>query len=242
MALLVFTTPDLFVAGAEASAQATSMSIEREAAELDATTYGSEGWGELRGGLQTTDLSVEGFADFAAGALSLDTQLAAALGGLTEFTVSPEAVVDGGLAFTFSGLLNSHNPISGDVGELAKLEFGMVSGRSPLVRGTVLSSPRTNRTVTGTGTSRQLGAVSATQRLWVGVHCLASTGGTITPRIESDDATGFPSATTRIAGSGITAPGSQWYSAVGPITDTWWRAAWTVTAGTHAILVTAGIQ
>lgn len=243
MALLVFTTPDLFVAGAEASAQATSMSFSREGAELDATTFGSEGWAEVRGGLQTTELTVDGYADFALGALALDAQLAAALNGTTEFTVTPEAVADGSLAFMFSGLLKEHTPIDGEVGQLAKLTFGMVGARSPLVRGTVLSSPRTNRVASGTGTSRQLGLVGATQRLWVGIHCLASTGGTITPRIESDDATGFPSATTRATGAGMTAPGSQWLSVTGPIaTDTWWRAAWTVSAGTHAILVTAGIQ
>jgi hypothetical protein len=67
----------------------------------------------------------------------------------------------------------------------------------------------------------------------------------MTLRVESDDNAGFTSATTRLTLTAMTARGGQWASLVGPVaTDTYWRAAWTV-SGTSPSLVTRvciGIQ
>jgi hypothetical protein len=60
---------------------------------------------------------------------------------------------------------------------------------------------------------------------------------TITARIESDNASGFPSATTQLTFTGATAIGGQFLSTSGSaITDDWWRVAWTITGTSPSFL------
>jgi hypothetical protein len=108
----------------------------------------------------------------------------------------------------------------------------------------VLHGP-TARTATGTGTSVQLGAVSSTQRLYVALHVFSVSGTTpsLTVAIQSDNATGFPSASTVTTLTAATAIGSQITRVAGPITDDWFRVSYTISGTDPSFLfaVTAGI-
>jgi hypothetical protein len=76
-----------------------------------------------------------------------------------------------------------------------------------------------------------LGAATATQHLYGVLHVLAVSGTnpTLDVVIQSDDAEGFASGTTRGTFTQKTAVGSQFLTPVaGPVTDTHWRCTWTI--------------
>jgi hypothetical protein len=105
------------------------------------------------------------------------------------------------------------------------------TGSETLMRGTILKNATTNITGNGDGTAYELGAVTATERVYAAVHIHAVDGGTVAVKIQSDDNEGMASATDRITFSTSTGVTSQWKELAGPVTDTWWRANWTY-AGT----------
>lgn len=67
---------------------------------------------------------------------------------------------------------------------------------------------------------------------------MAGTGTpTLTVAIESDDASGFASATTRLTFDAATAAGGQILRTDGTaITDTWYRANWTISGTSPSFL------
>lgn len=98
-------------------------------------------------------------------------------------------------------------------------------------RGNVML-PKASRVATTTGTGYQLGAVGATQKLVGVLHVFAVTGGTWVLTVESDDNSGFTSATVRQTFTGATAITTQIMETNGPITDDYWRVVLTKTGGT----------
>jgi hypothetical protein len=104
----------------------------------------------------------------------------------------------------------------------------------------------TARTTTGTGTGIQLGAVTAAQRMYCNLHVLSISGTgtpTITVKLQSSVDNTFASPTDRIVFTAATALGGQASSALGAITDQWWRAQWTISGTNPSFLfaVSAGI-
>ena len=201
-------------------------------------------WTEVIGGLASTSISAEGQWE-AGDPGKVDDATWADLGIVGAWTVCPTgASTVGDLAWITQAMRGNYT-LGGAVGDVAPWKVD-ATGSWPLARGQVMNTPGTARTVTGTGTSRQLGALSATQALYVTLHVL-SVAGTATPsitvRIESDDATGFPSATTRGTFTAATARGGQAMKITGPVTDDWWRAAWTIsgTSPSFLLVVAAGI-
>ena len=102
-------------------------------------------------------------------------------------------------------------------------------------------------TATGNSTGANLGAVGATEKCYVAIHCTSVSGTstpTITFKLQSDDNSSFTSPTDRITFTGITAIGADFQSVAGAITDTHWRLNYTV-SGTNpnfSIHATVGIE
>lgn len=95
--------------------------------------------------------------------------------------------------------------------------------------------PKATYAATTTGTSWQLGRVSSSQKMVCVLHVFAVTGGTWTLTVESDVATGFPTATvqkTFTAATGIT---RQVLEVSGPVLDDWWRVVLTKAGGTSCV-------
>lgn len=147
---------------------------------------------------------------------------------LTEdiLTICPTDGSAGETAF-FSKILMAQYSPGGQVGEVLSFSAD-IQGNERLIRGIVAETGA--KTVTGNGTARNLGAVTATQKMYAALHVTAASG--ITPTldavIQSDDAEGMLSPVTRIAFSQVTAIGSEWKTVDGAITDTWWRPAFTI--------------
>jgi len=76
------------------------------------------------------------------------------------------------------------------------------------------------------------------------VIAASGTTPTLDVTIESDDAEGMASATTRLTFTQATATTSEWQELAGAVTDDWWRAAWTIGGGSPSFtaVVVVGIR
>ena len=210
---------------------ASQVQLETTVAEVDATTFCSSGWTVPIAGRRSTMLTASGPTDMATATASqqsaVDEVLAVTNGTEYVLSVIPMGSSVGAVGYFTTGLLMARSILQGSAGELAThtASFG---GNRPVIRGTV----DTASTITSTGSSAgaQLGAVSATQKVWAAVHFLTAGGTTpsITVKVQSDNNSGFTSPTDRITFTAATAKGAQFLSAAGAITDDYWRATWTV--------------
>jgi hypothetical protein len=236
----------IYIAGHDISGHSNKVELKYTAEILDDTTFGASSKSRVAG-LKDTDLSVEGFweaASTAATSYKIDDIVNAYLCTAdTLITVCPTDGSQGEVAFCIPGMLGEYQ-FGASVGELTKFTLNG-GGNSDLIRGTVMENEQ--KTSSASGTAQELGAVSASQHLYAGIHCYAAEGTlpTLDVTIESDDAEGFLDPTTRVTFDQLTTIGSEWATPIaGAIADTWWRVKW-VTGGTSpkfTIVVVVGIQ
>jgi hypothetical protein len=84
------------------------------------------------------------------------------------------------MAYFFRPLLSEYSPLEGKVGDMATFKLH-AEGADPLVRGRVFVA-KAAKTVTGSGTKINLGAYSATQKLYAVLHVFAASG---TPTLDA---------------------------------------------------------
>jgi hypothetical protein len=243
MAKFVLQNVRLFAGAADLTTVNNQVALSAEAESKETTAFVATGdaWHEEISGIKSASLTASGQWE-ATDASKVDDDAFGNLGSVGAVSVCPATAADGSLAW-----LTQYNrrqyQLLGAVGDVAPWSW-QAQGSWPLVRGAVLHGP-TARTATGTGTSVQLGAVSATQRLYVALHVFSVSGTTpsLTVAIQSDNATGFPSAATVTTLTAATAIGSQITRVSGPITDDWFRVSYTISGTTPSFLfaVTAGI-
>jgi hypothetical protein len=196
----------------------------------DSTTFGSAAR-RFAGGLFTADLTAGGYADMTGYDSSLLTNFRARSAVVASVTADS---ADNSVAYTFAAINHELTPLSGSVGDMAAVSVGATTRDAyGAIRGNILLPLAARGTGSSTGTARQLGAVSATQRVFSALHVTAASGTTPTldVTVRSDDAVGFPSGVIRTTHPQFTTTGSDIQSAAGPFTDDWWRVAYTI-AGT----------
>jgi len=160
------------------------------------------------------------------------------------FTVTNNGT-EGTTAWFYKMLEGDYHPIKGSSGELQTFSAGGMAN-SVLVKGQSIAV-KSGIIATANGTAYQVGAVPAGKKLYVALHILSVSGTnpTLDLTINSDDASGFPSSTTRGTFSQKTGIGSDWMEIAGPITDDWWRARWVVGGTgtpTFSFILAAGIR
>lgn len=223
----------------------TQLTVEVEA--LDDTRFGTAAVPTVarqrKGGLEDVTSTVNGFLDFDDDAV--DEQIVSSLVGVQPLTHTPDGV-EGSVAYFYQARRFTYQRF-GEIGALAPFSFtaqGSKSGGQAVgaVRGRVLKGIGDISSTGATGTSAELGAVTAPQYLYAVVHCFA-VGTTFTLQIQSDTASNFPSATTQMTIGPITAVGGTFATRVaGPITDTHWRVNVSAVTGTSQIAVAVGIK
>lgn len=242
MAIQAWTDLSILVGGFDFAGHGKNVSLATEVAPLDTTNYRSNGWTEVIGGNKSGTLSLEFMQDMADNG---PDEIAWDLLGdadVPKSLVTPAA--DGSLAYLTRGVPVQYQPIGGNAGELAMT--GMtVNSSGAIVRGLLLHPSATQRTSSGTGTGRQLGAVASGKSLYAALHVVSAAGTTpsLTVKVQSDDNSNFTSATDRITFAAADVQGAQWSSVAGAITDDWWRITYTI-SGTNPVFyfaVTAGI-
>lgn len=243
MAFQVLRNCKLYFAGHDVSGDMNKLDLKYSAETLDKTVFGATTKSRLMG-LKDVELSGGGFWEADSAAFKIDDVVNSKLAVADELiTVCPTDGAAGEVAFFFPALLAEYSP-GAAVGEIFAFEIS-ASGCQVLGRGTIMETGA--KSATAGGTARQLGAVSASQKVYAGLHILAASGTnpTLDLKIQSDDAQGMASPTDRITFAQATGIGSQWATPVaGAITDNWWRAYWTLggTTPSFTVVVVVAIQ
>lgn len=228
----LLTDVRMYAGGCDLTGYSNTVELAPSAVELTKTTFASAGWREVAGGLKSGRIAASGFWE--AGDLSkVDNTAWVELGGSTAWTIAPDTADVGDVTW-LSRAMEAEYKLGGQVGELNPWAASNATDW-PISRGRILHASGTARTATGTGTSVQHVAVAAGQYVYAALHVLSVSGTstpTITVKVQSDDATGFPSATDRITFDAATAIGGQFKRTAGAITDTWWRVQHTI-SGTN---------
>lgn len=241
MAKFVFNDGKVFSGGYDLSSHITSVNLDITAEELDATTINSGGFKSKLGGIKDSTLQLDGF--YEAGANKPDALLGASVGNELIVTTVPDAGV-GNTAYFMKSRLFSYS-MFGTVGEIAPFSITKSQSDDEVVQGKIEIDGAL--TATGNSTGVQLGAVGATEKVYVAIHCTAVSGTstpTVTFKLQSDDNSSFTSPTDRITFSNITAIGADYQSAAGAITDTYYRLNYTIsgTSPSFSIHATIGIE
>ena len=243
MAAFVLDNAKLYVGGYDLSGDSHSINLVTSVEEKDSTTFGSAGYRSRLGGLRTFTLQGQGFVEYGVG--ENDAVLFANLGSTSSLlTVAADGGAAGEIGY-FGQALHGRYESFDAVGEIMPFTTDF-AGSGSLIRGTILEDAGTARTSTGNGTARAIGAASASQKLYAGLHVLSVSGTTpvLTVKVQSDDASGFASPTDRVTFSAASAVGSQWATPVaGAIADTFYRVSWTISGTNPSFLfaVTVGI-
>ncbi|MEV4474669.1 hypothetical protein [Nonomuraea sp. NPDC049504] len=229
----------LFAGPVDLTSVNNSVTLNCEIEEKPTTAFGDQGWTALLGGLFSTGIEAAGQweagEDAAAAVQAVDP---ASWDGLVNrrqqpWTACPESADVGSLAW-FTGARRSSYTLGEAVGEVAPWQSKATSS-GPLVRGVVVHAPGVPRSSAGSGAARNLGPLNASQRLHAALHVLSVAGTTpsITLRVESAANEAFTAPTIRATFTAATADDErgQLVTVAGPVSDTWWRIAWTV-AGT----------
>lgn len=198
-------------------------------------------WKEKIPGLKDFKVSYGGFLNTGAANLSAE-EAHFNYTGLENVPVllCPTSGTDGEIVY-FGKAISTNYKLLGAVGEVAPFEVS-AEGQGNLIRGKVLKVGTVN--ATGNGTAVLHTAVGASQYLYgqLHVYSVSGTNPSITVKIQSDDNSGFTSATDRITFAAKTAIGYEFATPIaGAITDTYYRVNYTV-SGTNPVFGVAVVM
>jgi hypothetical protein len=238
---------NIWFGGYDLTSVANELSIETMYADVDVTTFGSAGAHTRIGGLQDSNISLMTFLDPSisepaffgdrGGVVELVTAVAFPTGG---------TVTAGDRCYASRAMLKTiSDPMK--VGDAAKINATLSGAQAEgVLQGTVLV-PKTTVSATVSSAGATLGAVSAGQIAYVGVHIFNVTGDrTVTIRLQSSPNLTFTAGTVtnRVVLSTVSATGSQFGSSATATTDPYWRTQITLggTTGSVTYATFAAIQ
>ncbi len=232
MAVHKLTNAVIYIGQYDVSGDHNMVEVPWGVESLDRTVFGDTTRRYL-GGLFEADIKGQGFVDYNTGLIEDVLRSNLAVQNTPILIAGDGAAANARASFT-QALTANIKGMGAQVGELHGFTWDAKPSNAPLVGGgTVMATKAARTTSSNSGTAQQLGAVSATQRVYAGLHVFAVSGTTPTlaVTVRSDDAVGFASPTTQITFTTATTASAQFASAAGAITDTYWRVDWTI-AGT----------
>lgn len=239
MASLVLTNVKTYLGEYDISGFMNRVNLEYAAQALKDTRMGQTT--EVnKGGVKTVAFAIGGFADPDTAGMEAIAHGKIGTANLP-ITVSPKGAAVDDVAYFFNALKVSMNTFGphGALMPFTGTAMGGGESNDKLVRGQVFVSAGTAKTATGTSGIVQLGAVSATQRIYAALHVIDPVSGT-TPTlgvtVKSAALVGFGSPTTRLTFTQATAKTGQLLSAAGAITDQFWRVDYTIGGTTPSFL------
>ena len=150
---------------------------------------------------------------------------------------SNASMAEGDIGVMVQALESSYER-GGDVGSLKEISVSG-NGDGPMIWSKVLQQDESLAS-TGQSTGFQYGSVAAGETMYAKCFCLSLGGGSIQVDIESDDNSGFTSATQRISLASQSSVSTVTGSVAGAITDDWWRANYTIVTGPAVVVVMIG--
>ena len=161
----------------------------------------------------------------------------------TIFTVCGAGSAIGNVAYSGYCTEYQHQEIEGSVGGMAGYAAAGFSQGTPCFRGTILGTGL--KTTTGNGEAYELGAITAgTNALYAALHITGITGSDFALDVDiySDADADFNTPALRASFTAFTAVTSEIVSLATAVTDTFWRATWTVNStNTFTMALNAGI-
>lgn len=226
MAFQIIKDQSVYMQGYDLTGRTNAVALSYSSDIKDVTTLGMDSHARL-GGLKMAAVQVAGF-------IEIDDTEKYQFDGMglenTPFSFGASNDTHGSVAYTMLAA-EADLKIGAQVGEVFEFDAGAQSN-SRLIRGNVLlNSKGTPLTSTGNGTGLQLGAVSASQRIYAAMHVLGAGTGSVTCKLQSDSADTFGSATDQITFTAATGVSAQWSSVAGEITDDWWRINYAISGG-----------
>lgn len=120
MAKFVVTGTKVTFNGTDISSSCARAELVINAAEVDVTDFGSEGWTEVIGGLKSGQVSLDFHSDFGVGAVStLFADKVGTIGTVTIIAANGTAASSTTPLYTANVLVNSFTPVAGAVGDLS---------------------------------------------------------------------------------------------------------------------------
>jgi hypothetical protein len=120
MSKFVVTGTQVSLNGSDISSNCARAELVINAAEVETTDFGSQGWTEVIGGLKSGTVSLDFHSDFGSGAVSnLLEDLVGTIGTVTLIAANGTAASATTPTYTAEVLINSFTPISGSVGDLS---------------------------------------------------------------------------------------------------------------------------
>lgn len=119
MAKYVVTGTYVTLNGSDISDSTARAELVINAAEVDTTDFGSNGWTEIIGGLKSGSVTLDFHSDFGAGGIS--NLLSDLVGTIGTVTINPTgtAVSSSNPTWTAPVMISSFSPVAGAVGDLA---------------------------------------------------------------------------------------------------------------------------
>lgn len=214
------------------------LTVDAEVVDLDATVFGGGGWKKLSGGLKTVTAALEGFWQG-----PVDAEGFPDLGNANRVVMASPTGVALSPAFLFQATKLKYSAF-GQVGELTPFTLDMSGSNTVgMVRGQVAAAKQSVSATGVLGSAVQLGAVGAAQFVYAAFHIFGTPGTTVTVKVQSDNASNFPSATDVATIGPLTAAGGVWMTRVaGAITDDWFRFNVSAITGTFSVAGAIAVQ
>lgn len=221
------------------SGDLNKVGVDLSAGEETDTTFGDTFHSRPGGQLADVTMTAEGFWQSAASA-SPDPVAVNSLGVAGTVVTVADVSTTGATAYLL-GVHEGTYTQGDEIGAVRPFTLACsgMSGAGP-IRGRLLL-PVTTVTGNANGTGYQLGAVASGQSLYIAIHVLTA-GTTADIIVESDDNSGFTSATTRSTTT-VTTTGTPTVTPVaGAVTDGYWRVRTANVTGAFSVAVAAGIK
>lgn len=207
--------------------------------------FGAGGYMVRRLAIRSGTFGFDGYADHDTTGVS--TLLPASILGTSLDTsvcipTSGTTVAVGDRAMFASGLVTAYSSAGAKVGAVAPFRFTQET-TGGFVAGGYCGAPLASRTTSGfTGAGVNVVGPSATQRMYAVLQVTAAAGTNLAVKVQSDDNSGFTSATDRLTFSTVSAVGTQVVSLAGDLsTETYWRVVATIASSTFSFAVYLGV-
>lgn len=203
-------------------------------------TFAGGGYVQRCAAIKSGNFGLSGYCDHT-NSTGINSAMADAMGTQYAVQISTPGTAAGDRALVGRGICNHWMPMQTDPDNLAAFEFGLATDTA-FTFGKV-AAPLAAVTTSGlTGTAVALTGPTATQSLYAALNITAASGTNLVVKVQSDDNSGFTSATDRITFSTASAVGWQWSSVAGNLsTETYWRVVATVASGSFTFAVSFGV-
>lgn len=227
MATFVTTAAKTYLGEYAVDTDLTAIGLNYGAEMVDDTVLGDTTRSRA-GGLKTAQAELTGFLNHSNSEVATFANVGVQN---VPLTIAPITGAEDERAFAMLCTVGSIS-LNHTLGEMAAISIsGEASGGdSGIVRGQIAINATSAASDTTTGS--QIGAVTATQKMYAALHVIGASGTTPTLDlvVQSDDNSGFTSASNRITFSQVTDTAtSEWSSVSGVVDDDWWRIDYIIT-------------